>query len=76
MPSLYRAALDDAAVDMTAFPVGPGDLLFVTAGPGELSTAAALIGVAKAAGAATLVVTAQPSGSTSRLADATLLNLE
>jgi 6-phospho-3-hexuloisomerase len=59
--------------DMTAFPIGPGDLLFVTAGPGELSTAAALIGVAKAAGAHTLVVTAQPDGSTSRLADSVLV---
>lgn len=59
--------------DMTAFPVGPGDLLLVTAGPGVLATAAALVGVAKAAGARTIVVTAQPAGSTSQLADLRLV---
>jgi len=71
---LYHLGLHVAMVgDMTTFPVGPGDLLVVTAGPGELSTAAALIGVAAKAGARTLVVTAQPDGSTSRLADAMLV---
>jgi 6-phospho-3-hexuloisomerase len=59
--------------DMTAFPIGPGDLFFGVCGPGHVSTSSALIGVAKAAGARTLVVTAQPSGATSRLADTTLL---
>ena len=59
--------------DMTTFPVGPGDLLFVVCGPGWVSTSSALIGVAKAAGARTLVVTAQPSGATAQLADARLL---
>lgn len=59
--------------DMTAFPVGPGDLLFVSCGPGELATAAALLGVAKAAGARTMVVTAQPNGSTSQMADRRLV---
>ena len=37
--------------DMTTPPVGPGDLFLVTVGPGEISTALALMGVAKAAGA-------------------------
>ena len=59
--------------DMTAFPVGPGDLLLVVCGPGDVSTSSALILVAKAAGARALVVTAQPQGATSRLADRVLL---
>jgi 6-phospho-3-hexuloisomerase len=59
--------------DMTAFPVGPGDLLFVVCGPGYVSTSSALINTAKAAGARALVVTAQPHGATSRLADARLV---
>jgi 6-phospho-3-hexuloisomerase len=59
--------------DMTAFAVGSGDLLLVSAGPGEISTGSALIGVAKAAGARTLVVTAQPHGPTARLADTRLV---
>ncbi len=59
--------------DMNAFPVGPGDLLFVTAGPGYLSTASALIGVAKKDGARTMLITAQPDGATSRLADRLLI---
>jgi 6-phospho-3-hexuloisomerase len=37
--------------DMTTPPITKGDLLLVTAGPGMLSTALALVGVAKAAGA-------------------------
>ena len=59
--------------DMTAFPVGPGDVLFVVCGPGYVSTSSALIGVAKAAGARVIVVTAQPGGATARLADRILL---
>ena len=34
--------------DMTTPAIGPGDLFLVTVGPGEISTALALIGVAKA----------------------------
>jgi 6-phospho-3-hexuloisomerase len=59
--------------DMTAFAVGPADLLLVSAGTGEISTGTALIAVAKAAGARTMVVTAQPDGPTSRLADTRLV---
>ena len=59
--------------DMTAFPVGPGDLLFASAGPGQLATASALLGVAKAAGVRTLLITAQPQGETARLADRLLV---
>ena len=55
--------------DMTAFPLGPGDLFLCAAGPGALATATALCEVAKAAGARVIVVTAEPDGATARLAD-------
>jgi 6-phospho-3-hexuloisomerase len=55
--------------DMTTPPVGRGDLLLVSAGPGGFSTALALLGVARRAGATTLVVTAQPGGEAARAAD-------
>lgn len=59
--------------DMNAFPLGPGDLFLCAAGPGSLSTATALCRVARAAGASVLVVTAEPEGETSRLADRLLV---
>ncbi len=49
--------------DMTTPPVGPGDLLIVSAGPGYFSTVAALVEVAKKAGARTACITAQPDGA-------------
>jgi 6-phospho-3-hexuloisomerase len=55
--------------DMTTPPIGPGDLLMISSGPGAFSTALALLGVAKDAGARTLVVTAQPGGEASQRAD-------
>jgi 6-phospho-3-hexuloisomerase len=55
--------------DMTTPPVGKGDLFIVTVGPGEISTALALLGVAKAAGATILVITAQPQGRAAAFAD-------
>jgi 6-phospho-3-hexuloisomerase len=55
--------------DMTTPPVGKGDLFIVTVGPGEISTALALLGVAKAAGATILVITAQPQGRAAGYAD-------
>ena len=55
--------------DMAAFPLGAGDLFLCAAGPGELSTASALCGVAREAGARVLVVTAEPEGVTARMAD-------
>lgn len=71
---LFHLGLTVAMVgDMTTFPVGTGDLLFASAGPGALATADALLGVARQAGARTLVVTAQPQGPTSRLADRLLV---
>jgi 6-phospho-3-hexuloisomerase len=59
--------------DMTAFPLGPGDVFFCAAGPGELPTASALCRVAQAAGARVLVVTAEPGGATAALADELLV---
>jgi 6-phospho-3-hexuloisomerase len=58
--------------DMTTPPVGPGDLLIVSAGPGAFSTVLALMGVAKDAGAKSLVVTAQPDGEAAKRADIVL----
>jgi 6-phospho-3-hexuloisomerase len=55
--------------DMTTPPVGKGDLFMVTVGPGEISTALALLGVAKQAGATILVLTAQPQGRAAAFAD-------
>lgn len=59
--------------DMTTPALAPGDLFLVTVGPGEISTAVALVGVAKAAGATVLVITAQPEGRVPRMADQVLL---
>ncbi len=59
--------------DMSAFPLGPADLFLCAAGPGELSTASALCGVAREAGAQVVVVTAEPDGATSKLADELLV---
>lgn len=70
---LFHLGLRVAMVgDMTAPPVGAGDLLIVSAGPGGFSTVDALLGVARGAGARTLLVTAQRGGSASRLADRVL----
>lgn len=55
--------------DMTTPPVGQGDLFLVTCGPGEISTALALMGVARAAGATIMLITAQPQGRAAALAD-------
>jgi len=60
---LMHLGLDAHVVgDMTAPPVGNGDLLLASAGPGSFSTVLALLGVAREAGARTMVVTAQPAG--------------
>jgi len=57
------------AGDMTTPHIGSGDLMLVSAGPGQFSTVLALMGVARDAGARTLVVTAQPDGIAARQAD-------
>ncbi|MDD3179116.1 MAG: hypothetical protein PHQ04_02065 [Opitutaceae bacterium] len=46
--------------DMATPPIGRGDLLFASAGPGHFPTVEALLSVARNAGAQTAVVTAQP----------------
>ena len=55
--------------DMTAPEVGAGDLFFVSAGPGDLATARALVGIARKAGARTALITAQPKGELARHVD-------
>jgi len=55
--------------DMTTPPVGKGDLLIVTAGQGWLPTAETFMEIAKAAGARTAIITAQPDGQASKKAD-------
>jgi 6-phospho-3-hexuloisomerase len=55
--------------DMTTPEVGSGDLLFVSAGPGDLATARALVDVARKAGARTALITAQPRGELAKHVD-------
>jgi 6-phospho-3-hexuloisomerase len=70
---LMHLGLDAHVVgDMTTPPVGQGDLLIASAGPGSFSTVMALLGVAREAGARTMVVTAQPGGPAPRAADAVI----
>jgi 6-phospho-3-hexuloisomerase len=67
---LMHLGLDAHVVgDMTTPPVGKGDLLITSAGPGYFSTVMALVGAAREAGARTMVVTARPEGPAPRLAD-------
>src|SRR5207302_1355929 len=70
---LVHLGLDAHVVgDMTTPPLGPGDALVVSAGPGQFSTVNALLGVAKSAGARTVVITAQPDGPAPKSADAVI----
>jgi 6-phospho-3-hexuloisomerase len=67
---LMHLGLDAHVVgDMTTPPLGRGDLLLVSAGPGWFSTVDALVGVAAEAGARTAVFTAQPGGRVPARAD-------
>jgi 6-phospho-3-hexuloisomerase len=67
---LMHLGLDAHVVgDMTTPPVGKGDLLITSAGPGYFSTVMALVGAARQAGARTMVVTAQAEGPAPRSAD-------
>lgn len=71
---LYHMGCDAHVVgDMSCPPLGPGDLLLVSAGPGAFSTVLALMSVARDAGAMTACVTAQPQGAAPRLADTVLV---
>lgn len=68
---LVHLGLDAHVVgDMSTPPIGAGDLLIASAGPGSFSTVTALIDVARAADARTLVVTAVPDGRSAARADA------
>ena len=70
---LYHLGLDAHVVgDMSCPPLGAGDLLLVSAGPGSFSTVQALIGVARGAGARVACVTAQPQGPAPQAADLVL----
>lgn len=67
---LFHLGLDAHVVgDMTTPPLGEGDLLMVSAGPGSFSTVEGLVKVAKKAGGRTLCITAQPSGNVPKLCD-------
>jgi 6-phospho-3-hexuloisomerase len=67
---LMHLGLDAHVVgDMTTPPLGEGDLLLASAGPGRFSTVVSLLGVARASGARSVVVTAQPEGEAPGLAD-------
>ena len=67
---LMHLGLDAHVVgDMTTPPVGLGDLLIASAGPGTFSTVMALLGVARDAKARTMVVTAQPAGPAPSMTD-------
>ena len=57
------------AGDMTTPPVGEGDVLLATCGPGDLSTVTALAKQAKEAEAEVIMITAQPGGASIELAD-------
>ena len=67
---LFHLGLDAHVVgEMTTPPVGPGDLLICSAGPGEFASIAALTRIAKDAGAKTAIVTAQPASNLAQCAD-------
>ena len=58
--------------DMTTPPIGEGDLLVASAGPGCFSTVKALMEVARKSGARVLLVTAEPQGECASEADMVL----
>ncbi len=67
---LFHAGLDVHVVgDMTVPHLSYGDLFILTCGPGNISTAEALAGVASRDGARILYFTAQPNNKPAQLAD-------
>lgn len=61
---LFHLGCDAHVVgDMTTPLLGSSDLLIVSAGPGHFATVAALVDVAKSAGATTMCITAEPDGA-------------
>jgi 6-phospho-3-hexuloisomerase len=59
--------------DMAASPLEPGDLFLCSAGPGELSTVTALMGIAQKGGAHVLMITAEPDKPSPSQADQLLV---
>ncbi len=57
------------AGDVTALPVSQGDLVLMSVGPGDLDMSRAMAGLAKKAGANLAIITAQPEGAVSKMAD-------
>jgi 6-phospho-3-hexuloisomerase len=57
------------AGDVTALPVTKGDLVIISAGPGDLAMAEAMAGLVRKSGARLAVITAQPQGTVPRMAD-------
>ncbi len=67
---LFHLGLDAHVVgEMTTPPVGAGDLLICSAGPGDFASIAALTRIAKDAGAKAAIVTAQPTSNLAKNAD-------
>ncbi|MES0863315.1 SIS domain-containing protein [Ruegeria sp. SCPT10] len=70
---LFHLGCDAHVVgDMTAPAVGASDILLVSAGPGHFSTVAALVGVAREAGAKVVCITAEPEGAVPQAVDLTV----
>ena len=59
--------------DMATPPLAAGDLLVVAAGPGTLETTASLMRIARAAGARTVLFTAEPAAMLGQHADRVVL---
>jgi 6-phospho-3-hexuloisomerase len=71
---MYHLGLDVHMVfDMTTPPVGPGDLLLVSSGPGYTSTVLVLLAQARKAGATTACFTAEPGSEVTDLSDFTFV---
>ena len=67
---LFHLGVDVAvAGDVTTPPVGEGDLLIASAGPGDLATVTAMMGRARSAGARVVMITAEPEAASAALAD-------
>lgn len=67
---LFHLGLDAHVVgEMTTPPIGAGDLLICSAGPGDFASIEALTKIAKDAGARTAIVTAQPASTLAKNAD-------
>jgi 6-phospho-3-hexuloisomerase len=67
---MYHLGMDVHMVfDMTTPPVGPGDLLLVSSGPGYTSTVLTMAGEARKAGARTACITAEPDSEVTKLSD-------